>query len=106
MGAVSDVVVVLKRWIWNERCARIMEESGVKFVADLLIKYHRAISTIFLCDGARRRSPNKRNQPYMYKMYWPVCERTGLGPDQDQLGLKCCLASLREMQLQNRKRQI
>ena len=62
--ALSDGRVVLERWIWNERRARIMAESGVEFVADLLIKYHRAISTICLCDGARRRSPNKRNQPY------------------------------------------
>ena len=41
-----------------------MAESGVEFIADILIKYHRAMNTIFLCDGARLRSQHKRNQPY------------------------------------------
>ena len=63
--ALSDGRIVLKRWIWNERRARIMAESGVEFIADILIKYHRAMNTNFLCDGARRRSQHKRNQPYI-----------------------------------------
>ena len=45
--ALSDGRIVLKRWIWNERRARIMAESGVEFILDILIKYHRAMNTIF-----------------------------------------------------------